>query len=491
MKKAHGSRFCSLLVAVVACTPVRSQSRQQLAQSAPLVITGAAFVVLSNGGVVPATLVVENGRITRVGPPNDTAGPTAANRVEANGAYVIPGLWDMHAHTTHATRAEVEQRFFRALVAHGVVAIRDPASRFPMEQVQRWRAAIETGELVGPHIAAVGRVVDARPTTIGTILARDADEARRAAEAVKRQGYDFLKPYNDLTSETYGALVAHARRLDIPIAGHLPYAVDASSAADAGQRSIEHLTNLWFEVARAEDQIRARILAGLRIDESPVALFRAKIDTLFPLAFETHDADKERELLDAFARHHVWQTPTLIVDRHYLRCGTATAAAGDSAAERLIPRWLRESGRALDTFLAQLKPEQCSTLAILYRREAALVGRMQRAGVGVLAGTDAPHAFLAPGASLHAELEALVTDAGLTPLEALRTATTNPVEFFHATDSIGAIRAGYRADFLLLDANPALDIRNLRRLRAVVLRGRLIDREALDGLLQAAQKGVR
>lgn len=136
-------------------------------------------------------------------------------------------------------------------------------------------------------------------------------------------------------------------------------------------------------------------------------------------------------------------------------------------------------------FLAGLSSAECDTLATLYRREAALVGRMQRAGVGVLAGTDAPQAFLAPGSSLHDELEAMVRDAGLTPLEALRTATTNPSSDF---DDIapGAVRRGHWASFLLLDANPVVDIRNVRRIRSVVVRGRFLDRSALDELLRAA-----
>ncbi len=483
-------RACGLLIAIGGCTPAYSPPAASPAHSLALIITGASVVDLTTGAAAPATIMVENGRITRVAPPGDIAAPTAAIRVDATGAYVIPGLWDMHAHTTYATAREVEQAFFGPLIAHGIVAIRDPASRFSMEQIRRWRAAIEAGALIGPSIAAVGRVVDARPITLGTVLARDTAEARRAVDFVKAEGYEFVKPYNDLTLDTYLVLAAHARRLNIPIAGHLPYGVDAITAAEAGQRSIEHLTNLWFETATAEEQIRERITSGVTRGEPPVDLFRAKIDSLFPLAFETHSVEKERDLLEAFVRHRTWQTPTLVVDRYYLRCGAAAPVAGDSAAQRLTPRWLRASGRSLDSFFAALTPEQCSTLATLYHREAALVGRMQRAGVGLLAGTDAPQAFLAPGASLHDELEALVSDAGLTPLEALRSATVNPAQFFGATDSTGAVRPGYRADFLLLDANPALDIANVRGIRALVLGGRFLDRRVLDGLLQAAERAA-
>ncbi|MEO7521414.1 MAG: hypothetical protein ABIW79_06310 [Gemmatimonas sp.] len=283
---------CGLLLAVGGCATAYSPRTDRIRPLPALVIVGASVVDLSNGAPAPATIVVENGHITRIGPPERIAIPPGAERVDATGAYVIPGLWDMHAHTTYATAYEVEQAFFGALVAHGVIAIRDLASRFPMQQILRWRAAINARGLIGPQIVAVGRVVDARPITIGTVLARNEDEARHAVELVKQQGYDFVKPYNDLGKDTYLALSAHALHFNFPIAGHLPYAVDAITAAEAGQRSIEHLTNLWFETATAEDQIRARITAGVTRGESPVALYRAKIDSLFPLAFQTYDAAK-------------------------------------------------------------------------------------------------------------------------------------------------------------------------------------------------------
>jgi imidazolonepropionase-like amidohydrolase len=449
---------------------------------------GATVVDVAGGTTIrDATVLVEGGRIAAVGPGATVPVPAGARVVDGAGAWLIPGLWDMHAHTTYATPAEVERAFFPALVAHGVLGIRDPASRFPAEQTRRWRAAIAEGRLVGPRLAGLGRVVDARPTTLGTLLARDAAEAQRAAESIRRDGYDFAKPYNDLSPAAYRALAAAARGAGLGLAGHLPYSVDAGDASDAGQRSVEHLTNLWYEVSSAEDAIRARILAGLAAGESPEALFRAKIDTLFPLTFRTYDPARERELFGRFVRNGTWQVPTLVVDRHLAH--SAGTAASDPA-HRLLPRWVRNSGDALDRFLAGLAPAQRATLAELYQREGAMVGRMQRAGVGLLAGSDAPLARVAPGAGLHDELEALVRDAGLTPLEALRAATLNPGLYLGAADSIGTVAPGRAADLVLLDADPTADIRNVRRIRAVIARGRYLDRAALDALLAGAERAA-
>lgn len=448
-------------------------------------IVGASVVDMTGGPAVLATIIIEGDRISEVGPAERVVIPAAARVIHAPGAFVIPGLWDMHAHTTYASPAEVERAFFPVLVAHGVLGIRDPASRFPAEQTRQWRSGIAEGRILGPRLAALGRVVDARSTTIGAVLARNEVEARTAAQRLRHDAYDFAKPYNDLSAAAYRALAEEATRLGLGLAGHLPYAVDASEASDRGQRSIEHLTNLWFEVASAEDVIRERILAGLARDESPVALFQVKIDSLFPLAFGTDDPEKERELFARFVRNGTWQVPTLVVDRHF-----AAVNPPDAAAQRLLPRWVRESGRPLDQFLASLTPLQRATLTQLYRREAAMVGRMQRAGVGILAGTDAPLAYVAPGAALHDELEALVRDAGLTPLEALRAATVNAVAYLGAADSLGTVTSGKAADMVLLDADPTENIGNVRQIRAVIVGGRYLDRMMLDTLLAGVERAA-
>jgi hypothetical protein len=453
-----------------------------------LALTGASVVDVTNGTVAPATILIASGRIVAVGPPAQVAVPAGARVIDVAGAYVVPGLWDMHAHTTYANPAEVERAFFPALVAHGVLGIRDPGSRFPAAQTRLWRGRMAEGRLVGPRLAELGRIVDARPTTLGTLVVRNEAEARSAAAAVQAEGYEFAKPYNDLSLAEYRALAEEASALRLGLAGHLPYAVPAREASRLGQRSIEHLSNLWYEVAGAEAPIRARILAGVAADESPVALFLAKIDTLFPLAFASYDVAKETELFDEFVRNRTWQVPTLVVDRYYARTPPPGASPADAATQRLLPRWVRESGRPLDQFLAARTPAQRATLAELYRREAAMVGRMQAAGVGILAGSDAPAWYVAPGPALHAELEALVQDAGLTPLQALRAATLNAADYLGAADSLGTVAPGKVADLVLLDADPITDIRNVRRIRAVVSRGRFLDRAALDALIATAER---
>jgi len=135
-------KILALLVAV-SCVSGRTEVPVPIAApAATLAIVGAAVVDLTGGPPISATIVIEGGRISAVGPAAQVVIPDGAAVIDAAGAFVIPGLWDMHAHTTYASPAEVERVFFAALVAHGVLGIRDPGSRFPAEQTRRCKAFV-------------------------------------------------------------------------------------------------------------------------------------------------------------------------------------------------------------------------------------------------------------------------------------------------------------------------------------------------------------
>jgi imidazolonepropionase-like amidohydrolase len=120
--------------------------------------------------------------------------------------------------------------------------------------------------------------------------------------------------------------------------------------------------------------------------------------------------------------------------------------------------------------------------AQLLQKSMLIVGEMQKAGVKILAGTDSPAPYVFPGSSLHDELQLLV-ESGLPPMEALQAATSRPAEFLHTTKDSGTVEVGKFADLLLLDANPLENIRNTRKIQAIILRGKLLDRATLDRLL--------
>jgi hypothetical protein len=204
---------------------------------------------------------------------------------------------------------------------------------------------------------------------------------------------------------------------------------------------------------------------------------------LRPRALETYDEARCTALLALFAEQGAWQTANLVL-------GLQGAFRHDTTAR--IQQWLRYLPDSLGRSWRRTADGARPAGDLTVRRAEwtlQLVRNMRDRGVGLLAGTDFPNPVMVPGASLHEEL-ALFVRAGLTPAEALRTATLNPALFFGMADSLGTIERGKLAELLLLDANPLEDIRNTTRIAAVVRGGRYLDRAALDGLLHALERSV-
>jgi imidazolonepropionase-like amidohydrolase len=192
----------------------------------------------------------------------------------------------------------------------------------------------------------------------------------------------------------------------------------------------------------------------------------------------TYDSAKAAALFVRFRRNDTWQVPTLVVLSQPGQLAQGGHPTDDSLVA-YIPKALRD-------YWHSVPPEFAAKMGALYRVHADLIGQINRAGVPILAGTDCPNPYVYPGFSLHDELGLLVR-AGLTPAEALRTATINPARFLGLTDSLGVVATGKVADLVLLDGNPLQDIANTKRIRAVIQGGRLLDRSTLDRLLARAK----
>lgn len=184
-------------------------------------------------------------------------------------------------------------------------------------------------------------------------------------------------------------------------------------------------------------------------------------------------------------RNGTWMVPTMTVLRSVAFLDDTTLAADPRLA--FVPRWFSAAWNPRADFrFRALGPQDWAIRKEVFAAQQRLVTLLHRAGVSFLAGTDLSNPYIYPGPSLHEELRNFVA-AGFTPLEALRTATSNPARFLGATDSLGAVRAGYIADLVLLDADPLVDIGNTERVHAIILDGRLIDAEARQRLLEAGR----
>ena len=252
----------------------------------------------------------------------------------------------------------------------------------------------------------------------------------------------------------------------------------AWEAADAGQRSIEHLTN----VLRGCSTKEADLMRTQSRDSSGGGQLAWQRELL-----DTYSGENAAKLIAKFRERQTWQTATLILLRNVAFPSADPNLTTDPRAKYVPRKLLATWNEGYAQQINRATPAQVSLREALLEKSLSIVGQMQRGGVKILAGTDSAAPYVFPGFSLHEEL-ALLVQAGLTPMEALQTATRNPAEFLSKLDSQGTIVVGKNADLLLLDANPLDDLRNTQKIRAVVIRGKLLDRTALDQLLADAAK---
>jgi imidazolonepropionase-like amidohydrolase len=329
-------------------------------------------------------------------------------------------------------------------------------------------------------LLANGPTINGDPPVLATnpVVVRTAAEARAVVDKLADGGADFVKVYETLSRDAYFAIMDQAQRRGIPVDGHVPFRVRPEEAADAGQRTVEHVLAMALGCSsdpEAEREEFERVLSGfsrLSDDEQFLTLFRHE-----RRLYDGRDPAACAATIEAYRRNGMAEAPSLVGYHHVVN---AEKILADTASMRLVPRAVRENWKVrsdselAQTFRAILRP--------LVPLQADNVRLLNEAGVVLLAATDVGIPMLVPGISLHEELVLLV-EAGLTPLESLRAATLNPARVLGSADSLGTIEAGKLADLVLLDANPLADIRNTQRIRAVVADGRVYRRADLDRLL--------
>jgi imidazolonepropionase-like amidohydrolase len=330
-----------------------------------------------------------------------------------------------------------------------VTGIRDMAGE--LDQLVKWRSEISAGIRVGPRMVISGPYLEGGDVPIAHLLVRTPADAQPAVDSLIRLGVDFIKVHSQLTRETYFAIARAARARAVPFVGHVPRSVGAAEASDSGQKSIEHLLTIPNSCTQEEVKTLA--------PRFPVQAALGRCTT-----------EDQAPLFARFVRNDTWMVPTLVAAVE-IAGWPNRELPGDSLAHYL-PDTLRH-------FVAEIFPMPADVPAgadtvgrALFQKRVEVVGALHRAGVHIMAGTDAPLRNSPPGFGLHEEL-ALLVRAGLSPHAALSAATLEPARFLGMQDSLGTVEAGKLADLVLLDANPLDDIRNTRRIAIVVANGRL------------------
>lgn len=471
------NRLLAALAALLLAAPALAAP-----QSADVIIRRATIVDVARARTVPGqAIVVRGGDIVAVGADAKVAAQWRATRaIDAGGRYVIPGLWDMHVHFGGGPDLIAENEALLPLyLAHGITTIRDCAGDLP-EQVLAWRDAIAKGTLPGPTLLTSGPKIEGlKPIWKGTLETGSTADVDAALAKLQALRVDFVKITDStLDPQLFLYAVARAKALGLRTSGHIPMALTVRQAADAGLSSIEHIDYAYKAGATAEAAVAADFAAG-RID-------RAEANRRIDASFSAAQADAAYR---RFAAQGIAVTPTMNGSR--------------------IIAWLDSEDHSQDPYLAYIGPRLRQTYAwrieraakddaaavaarhARFDRGAAMLPMLQKAGVPIMAGTDAGflNSFNYPGIGLHDELS-LFVKRGLTPAQALASATRTGPAWFGRLDRYGAVAPGKAADLVVLDANPLADIAATRAIRLVMQKGQVHDRAALDAMLAATRAKV-
>lgn len=426
--------------------------------------------VIDGTGGPPAknsTVVLAGDRILAVGRHPETPAAAGVRVIDLAGRYVLPGLWDLHTHSAFFATTIPQLH-----VVHGVTGIRE---MWGLPETHDARKLIEAGELLGPRIVIGSNVVDGPPGFWeGADVVATETEARAAVHRAKDAGADFVKVYSLLSPECYAAIADEADRAGIRFAGHVPARVPVYDAVRLGQHTHEHMYNL-FTSTTADAADRYAMLNSLPDDPEDPNGWRARVQRLERESVAAHDPAAAAALFASMVERGVWQSPTLLVERRMsLSPETILNDPELNDLLRYIPITLREQWKAFMQDRPPRTPEWVAEELEFGDARMRLLARMADAGVDIVAGTDSGFNYVFPGVDLHKELELLV-QAGLSPMRALRSATSDAARCVGLDDVSGTVSPGKQADLLVLDADPLADITNTRKIHAVIARGQYLD----------------
>ena len=458
--------------------PLAAQENE-IAQKHSLVFRNVTLIDMRSEQPKPnMTVLVLGNRIAEIG--NNVKIPKNAEVIDAGGKFLIPGLWDNYTFTLdyQSLAAKNNLPFFDLLIAHGITGVRDAGTSMDLQEAAKLRGDINAGRILAPRLFYAGRVLVGREpsrasarSTSNSQVVKTIEEARAAVESLAGTGVDHIKAEKSLPPELLKEVIITAHKRGLPVIAVPPsFVLDATND---GLDCVEHMVEIWRTSTKQRSEYYA-LYRDRKVDTMSTDEIYAFFGTM------EMDAPFYNETLKTLARNKTFvatnnaQSDTFIGDfelsdasRRRFKTKAQLARLEAKIAER--ERQIRNKDfRMLD-----------STRKNNFQR----ILDLQQAGVMMLAGTQLSSGSAGtPGLILHDEL-ALLVKAGLTPFEALKTATINPAIFIRREKDLGTIEKGKLADFILLNANPLLDISNTRKINAVVMNGRYLSREFLDKML--------
>ena len=420
----------------------------EMSQSLPGRRTGTfAFVgatvidVTGKPSIANATVVTSGGKITAVGPSDQVNIPADAQRIDVKGKYIIPGLWDMHAHYEQVEWGPI-------YLAAGVTTVRDVGNEYDF--ITQVRDAVNSGKALGPHMLLAGIVDGDGPYALGITRVNSPEDAQKWVSRYHDSGFQQIKIYSSVKEENVKAICADAHKLGMTVTGHIPIGMNAYQGVNDGMDMINHISYI-------ADLLLPKDIAAKRGLEKLKAM--ADVDV---------NSEQGKQAVAFFKEHATVIDPTVALFEMEFR-------PADVPAEKLEPGIARVAPQLREQLVSGgIPPEPAPLAQKSFQHLLEIIGALHKGGVPIVAGTDQA----VPGFSVYREIE-LYQQAGFTPLEALQAATIVPARAMKVESESGSIEVGKRADLDVLDANPLDNIHNIRTVRAVLADGVLYDPKPL------------
>ena len=398
------------------------------------------------------TVVIRGQRIVAVEPSSRYAVPDGARRIDGTGKWLMPALTDMHVHLENpenATSADLAGVLL-PYVANGVLQVMDMAA---VPEALGLRKAVESGRVLGPHIALAAMVDGSPPIWPIARVAATPEEGRQAVRDIKAEGFDFVKVYSKLTLETFTAIREEALAQHVKMLGHIPGRVPGAigSYMQPGFAMVAHAEEFAYQANALSQEDIPRFAQMAKANGTWL---------ISTLVLNELIVEQMRDLKKVMARPQI---------------------------RFIYPPTVQETWVNNNRYAASATPQRIERLSKVVDFNRKLVAAFVHAGVPVVAGTDSLAPGVIAGFSLHDELQALV-QAGMSCEQALAAATRLPAEWLGVASDRGTVQAGKRADLLLLDADPLADIANTRRISAVIANGRHLPARELERMLEALAK---
>jgi imidazolonepropionase-like amidohydrolase len=446
-----------------------------------LVISNANIVdIIGNKIIANRLLAISGDTIKAIDDTKKLKQYKAARYVNAAGKYMIPGLWDMHVHFRGGdSLIDANKALLPLFLAYGVTTVRDCGGDIT-PSVMEWRNQITQGTLAGPGIFTSGPKIDGPSATwAGSLEVETPEQVSKALDSLQNLHVDFVKIYESkISRDAYLQTIAQAEKRGMKTSGHMPYTVKITEAVDRGLDASEHMYYVFKGCSSKEDSITALIQAREHTN-NPIGLFAA-----LPGIYESYNEAKAAQLFKYLAQKKFTVLPTLFISKT-LGGLKENDHATDSLRHYIDPK-IRATyeGR----FKSAKRQSEAATL-LLKKYEIkchTMIPQMYAAGINIMAGSDcgAFNSFVYPGESLHEEVK-LLAASGLTPSQALQTATINGAKFMGVSNFHGTIEKGKSADMVMLETNPLINISAIDRISMVLSNGKLYTKDDLNNLLRS------